>query len=257
MRIRTVKPEFWSHRMHQVLSEPAAMLALALLNLADDEGRFEAHPQMIAARLFVYRPLSRPVKDCMQELVKVGFVALYRATLDGLEVELGVVRNFRRHQVISRPTRSTLPPPSHNGSPGSLHDDSMSAHGSIDGSLHDDSMGKEGRKEGTKEGKEGESTRARTFPSEVPSVEEVIAHGRGPAGIPEEYCRHFHRKRTTGRYWFNGAGDLKDWQQELVDWFAKDRHRWQAENKKTAGQDLRRWKRRFQKRRTQKRAKFC
>jgi hypothetical protein len=255
MRIRTVKPEFWPHRMHQVLSEPAALLAVALLNLADDDGRFEASGPMIGARLFVYRALSKPIEDCLQELVRVGWIQLYMATLDGLEVRLGVVVNFRRHQVVNKYRPSTLPAPpegmrqrTENGSPVSLPEHSRSATGDEDGMLPDDSRTttvgrKEGREGKGKERKEGEPALSGS-PSEpgeqrpeVPSVEEVVAFGSGPAGVPEDFCRSFHRKKTAGGGWFTRTGGLRNWGMDLVDWWANDRHRWQSKSKNAGGED--------------------
>lgn len=111
MRIRTIKPEYWTHRMHRTLSEPAALLALALLNLADDEGRFEADPSHIAAMLFPRRPLTKPADECLRELVEAKFITLYKAPVDEQEAEIGMVLNFRKHQVINKPVKSNLPGP--------------------------------------------------------------------------------------------------------------------------------------------------
>ena len=48
-RIRTIKPEFWQDEDLATLSEPALILAAGLLNHADDEGYFRAHPGLIKA----------------------------------------------------------------------------------------------------------------------------------------------------------------------------------------------------------------
>lgn len=97
--------------MHKRISEGAALLGVALLNLADDEGRFEADALRIGAALFPLRPLKGGVVQCLAELVTVGFVELYQGSVDGERLELGVVVNFKRHQVINKPRRSQLPPP--------------------------------------------------------------------------------------------------------------------------------------------------
>ena len=51
MRIRTIKPEFWSSLDLAPLSEPALLLAAGLLNYADDEGYFVADERLIRAAL--------------------------------------------------------------------------------------------------------------------------------------------------------------------------------------------------------------
>jgi hypothetical protein len=111
MRIRSIKPEFWSHRMHEVISETASLLALGLLNYADDAGRFLAIPRTIECTLFPVRAPKKAVGACLEELEAVGFIQRYSATMDGREVTLGVIASFRRHQVINRPFPSRLAPP--------------------------------------------------------------------------------------------------------------------------------------------------
>ncbi|HBS0572930.1 TPA: DnaT-like ssDNA-binding domain-containing protein, partial [Klebsiella pneumoniae] len=46
-RIRTIKPEFWTDEDMAEVSEPACLLAIGLLNYADDEGYFNANPKLI------------------------------------------------------------------------------------------------------------------------------------------------------------------------------------------------------------------
>jgi hypothetical protein len=68
----------------------------------------------------------------------------------------------------------------------------------------------------------------------VPTVDEVIAHGGGPVGIPSEFCRHYHLKKEIARTWFNYRGNLVNWRAQLLSWWTKDRHTWrpkpQSEN---------------------------
>jgi hypothetical protein len=111
MRIRSIKPEFFRHRMHKIISEPAALLAVALICYPDDDGRFEADPVQMATELFPRRPLSIPILRALEELVNVGFVRLYQADLDGQKIDLGLVVNFRNHQTINKYTPSRLPAP--------------------------------------------------------------------------------------------------------------------------------------------------
>lgn len=145
MRIRSIKPSFWQHRLHARISDFEALLALALLNFADDEGRFIADPRGIRAVLFSYRTVTEAqIVDGLKALAseRVNWITLYEAPLDGETVTLGYVTNFARHQVVNRPQKSNLPPPPGFTPPGSepsreqelpLSDDSLNDTGTLHG----------------------------------------------------------------------------------------------------------------------------
>lgn len=97
--------------MHETISEGASLLAIALLNYADDDGRFEAHPKKISAALFPLRELSCTVPVGLRELEHVAFIRLYNGIVNGQSLNLGCVVNFLRHQVVNKYRGSTLPPP--------------------------------------------------------------------------------------------------------------------------------------------------
>lgn len=105
MRIRTIKPEFWKSEDTERLSEPAMLLAIGLLNYADDEGLFNANPKLIKAELFPMRDPSRPIADLLAELAGTGFIAL-GAGEDGRTY--GRIVTFRSHQRIDRPQPSKI-----------------------------------------------------------------------------------------------------------------------------------------------------
>ena len=107
MRIRTVKPEFWTSLDMATLSEPALILAVGLLNYADDKGYFVADPRLVRGALFPLRELSRPIPDCLEELRQTGFVKLCLG-VDGRPY--GHVVNFVKHQSINRPKPSAIAP---------------------------------------------------------------------------------------------------------------------------------------------------
>lgn len=255
MRIRSIKPEFWPHRMHKRISEPAALLALALLNFADDDGRFEADPNVIEALLFVYRRLSKPTLDCLHELEHVGFIHLYDGTVDGEQTRLGQIVNFSRHQVINKHRPSQLPPPPKNhraepvpeplpdasGSPTVVVSDESGSATSFENSSETVALlrSMEGRKEG-KEGAPRACACAREPGSaEVPTLEEVIDFCQGAVAIPPEYGRkYFDDKQASPSMWFDGRGNLRDWRYQLRAWWNRDRHRW-TPDKNPAGADVR------------------
>jgi hypothetical protein len=99
MRIRSIKPEFHSSFSIASLSEPAVILAVGLLNHADDRGYFEADPRIIKANIFPLREPSRSITGCLTELVRIEFIQLRKAPNSRL---VGHVINFARHQVINK-----------------------------------------------------------------------------------------------------------------------------------------------------------
>jgi hypothetical protein len=248
MRIRSIKPSFWQHRMHSRISLLASNLAVGLLNLADDEGRFEADAAAIKSLLFTYRATVMPehIEKALQELAAVRFIYLYDVEIDLIPVRCGVVTTFSKHQTISRSTPSSLPKPPRNLireepkiAPGSLHEDSMSAPGSLHedsmsapGSLHEDSMveGREGRKEGRKEvppPPQAQSAGMDVVPGrEVPTEDQVYAFGDSwpghlgvgaPPGIPKGWLSGWIA-------WRFGSSDPfpADWQSDITRRFVRD-----------------------------------
>lgn len=102
-RIRTIKPDFWRNEDLSLVSSEAALLAIGLLNFADDEGFFQANPRLIQADIFPLRELSCTPTVLLEELSKIGFVRLFSGS-DGKPY--GEVVNFRKHQVINKPSAS-------------------------------------------------------------------------------------------------------------------------------------------------------
>jgi hypothetical protein len=114
-RIRTIKPSFWPDVAP--LSRDARLLMAELISMADDDGRFISAPPAIIGYAYPHDSDITPAKirKWLAEIVKhtpsptssVPRVHLY--VVDGLEY--GVLVNFRRHQRISHPQPSALPPP--------------------------------------------------------------------------------------------------------------------------------------------------
>lgn len=105
MRIRTIKPEFWTNEKLCSLHECTHMFAAALLNYVDDEGYFNANPGLIKGALFPIRETSRSIPDMLHDLSKIGFLKLGE-TDD--ERKYGLVINFRKHQFINKPSASKI-----------------------------------------------------------------------------------------------------------------------------------------------------
>lgn len=111
-RIRTIKPSFWAATGH--FSRDARLLAIGLISMADDSGRFVATPQAILGYVF---PLDRitpaALRRWLDELTctRPGddhpFVALYQVN----GTPYGYFPKYRKHQRINRPQPSSLPAP--------------------------------------------------------------------------------------------------------------------------------------------------
>jgi len=109
MRIRTIKPDFWTSLTISKLSLGARLTFLGLLNISDDSGRGVADPRLIKAAIW---PLDEEygtttVRDWMREIEAQSLAILY--TID--DKPLFQICSFREHQKISKPTESSLPAP--------------------------------------------------------------------------------------------------------------------------------------------------
>jgi hypothetical protein len=111
-RIRTIKPSFWEDVAP--LSHEARLLAVGLISLADDDGRFIATHTSIAGYVYPHEEIPpAKLRRWMDEIIRHGTAELYE--VGGRKY--GWLPKFRRHQSINRPQVSALPPPpSVNGS---------------------------------------------------------------------------------------------------------------------------------------------
>ena len=108
MRIRTVKPEFWQDEDLAEISETARLVAIGLLNCADDEGFFNANERLVQSSLFPLTEPSLSVHECFNQLVECGYLKLY-ACVEGKKT-YGHVVNFTKHQKVNRPSPSRIKP---------------------------------------------------------------------------------------------------------------------------------------------------
>ncbi|MGR6502839.1 hypothetical protein [Shewanella sp. Koi 1] len=135
-RIRTVKPEFWTDEDLATVSETARLVAIGLLNLADDEGYFNANPRLIECSLFPLTEPSVSIQECLNQLCEIGYLQLNESSKGKI---FGVIKNFVKHQKVNRPTPSKIKELFNNCEP------SLNTHGGI-------TVGKE--RKGKEQGKE-------------------------------------------------------------------------------------------------------
>ena len=104
-RIRTVKPEFYQDEDLASVSETAFILALGLLNQADDEGYFKANPLLIKSQVFPLREPSVSIHGALSELSEIGYLELFEGS-DGKNY--GLIKGFTKHQTINRANPSKI-----------------------------------------------------------------------------------------------------------------------------------------------------
>jgi hypothetical protein len=110
MRIRSIKPDFWTNEKLSALPAETHMLAAALLNYADDEGYFNANPKLIQGALFPVRELSGNIPGMLQELSTQGGIGYLEVRFSTDQRAYGWILNFLTHQVVSKPRDSIIKP---------------------------------------------------------------------------------------------------------------------------------------------------
>ena len=204
MRIRTIKPEFWTHTQMTRLPHDTRLMAIALLNLSDDEGYFEADIEYIRASV-MFREESTNVRRMIDELSRGGYISLSRM---GSDRPIGRVINFSEHQRIDRPKPSKLK---------ALWIDDEST---IDRRTLDDLSCVEGKgKEVISTHTLGESPKA-----SFPKLEDVLK-ACSIANIPEDVGTKFwHHFEAIS--WINKNGHpITNWHSKLSSWWMDERQR--------------------------------
>jgi len=104
-RIRTIKPEFWINPQMARMDELTQLIAIALLNFADDEGYFFADPNLVRSQCRPYDDNSTKIKHSLELLQKIGYIKIIQTETHGA---IGHIVNFTTHQKIDRPNSSNI-----------------------------------------------------------------------------------------------------------------------------------------------------
>jgi hypothetical protein len=102
MRIRTIKPEFWTSADINSVSPLAQLLAVGLLNYADDDGYFDPNPRLIKAAIFPLRDnvtAETIIPGLLRELYWKNYAKCGKVEPNGVLVAW--LPTFAKHQVIS------------------------------------------------------------------------------------------------------------------------------------------------------------
>jgi len=122
-RKRMIDPEFWRDEKVAQLKPIERLLFIGLWNFADDDGYGRANPTLIKADVFPYDTLRAPdIEKGLASIATLKMITLYE--VDGQQYYH--VLNFKKHQSINKPQKSTLPKPGE-----SLRDD----YGNVTGTL--------------------------------------------------------------------------------------------------------------------------
>lgn len=119
-----IKPEFWEDVKVAKLNMIERLLFIALWNFADDEGFLPYDLQWIKAKAFPYDKNVK-VKTAIDNLVKNEFLFLQN--------EILLVKNFKKHQTLNRPSKSKLKAifEKHSQNNGEITESSVNTHESL------------------------------------------------------------------------------------------------------------------------------
>lgn len=117
-RIRTLKPSVWRDKAFCSVSRDARLLFIGLISNADDEGRFEADPELLRAAIYPRDGFGATPDTQLFGSAGDADVDVWLAELESVDlVRLWTVRGERfgdlpgwlNHQRIQRPTPSVIP----------------------------------------------------------------------------------------------------------------------------------------------------
>jgi hypothetical protein len=208
MRIRSIKPEFFTHEaLFDLEKETGLPLRVAFAGLwcaADREGRFKWEPRRLGVSILPYDLID--FSRVLDALTTRGFIRQYHVKGEAF----GYIPSFTRHQVINnREKSSDLPEPPEN----EQVDASATREAREDHACKAEGKGREGK------GRE-ESSRAR---EDFPTLEEVLAAGQ--LVMADTHCctAYFNDRQAAG--WVNKHGQpFRDWRADFRNYAT----RWRA-----------------------------
>jgi hypothetical protein len=105
MRIRCIKPEFWTHPVMARLSDYVQLLALALLCHADDEGYFMADAAIVRGACMPFRESLATISRSLAKLSDVGWIEVCESEKHG---QIGHIANWEKHQKVDHARQSKI-----------------------------------------------------------------------------------------------------------------------------------------------------
>lgn len=225
MRIRTVKPEFFTHEgLFEAEKETGLPIRIAFVGLwcaADREGRFRWQPRRLGVQIMPYdqADFSRVLHACLTR----GFVVAYRVNGE----VFGVIPSFTKHQIINnREAESILPAPDSENAELLTKPEEVDAFPTraprVPHATLTCTSGREGKgREGNMEGKGKEGGTASRF---VRPTREELSLEAAKIGLPEaEVTKFVLHYESNG--WKVGKTPMKSWTHSLAGWATRWREK--------------------------------
>ena len=117
MRIRSIKPEFWSSPDIAALSDSDRLLFIGLWSYVDDHGRGRDDVALIVAALFPHDMVANPldtvakVRDGLARLSEADLILRYTVA----SRTYLLVTGWSKHQRVDKPKASRIPAPEEGG----------------------------------------------------------------------------------------------------------------------------------------------
>lgn len=131
-RIRTIKPDFWTDESLTECSLSARQLFIGTWNFADDNGNFQRSAKQLKMKIFPADSID--CEPLMDELIAHGLLIEYSVNGE----KFLHIKGFAKHQLINRPTKSSIPQPQ-------INESSLNAHGTLTEDLLQEGKGREGK----------------------------------------------------------------------------------------------------------------
>lgn len=190
-RIRTIKPDFWTDEKLTECSMSARLFFVGTWNFADDNGNLVRSAKKLKMQIFPADALD--CEPLIQELIEIGVLIEYCV---GTEKYLHI-KGFKKHQVINRPSKSSIPQPPFIEHQEQKEDGSMSTHGGFTDGREWKGKEEEGKGSSVPNGTGGEPPCGQDETPKDPAEmtrEELWSAGKSlllQAGMPERQCGTF------------------------------------------------------------------
>ena len=223
MRIRTIKPEFFTHEgLFEAESESGLPLRIAFVGLwcvADREGRFKWEPRRLGVQILPYDNVD--FSRVLHALTTRGFVVMYRVD----DACFGCIPSFQKHQIINnREADSVLPPctqeNAENPNDSNGFDACPTRESRDDHASKGEGKGREGK------GKEGKGESGACAPARsrfVPPTREELDLEAAKIGLASgEVDRFVNYYGANG--WRVGRNPMRSWPHALAMWASRSRN---------------------------------
>lgn len=118
-RIRSIKPDFWTDEKIVELPYEVRLFFIGSWNFADDSGNLQRSARKLKMQIF-----PADVIDCeplIQSLIDAGLFIEYSVNGE----EFIHIKGFKDHQVVNRPSKSSIPTPKESDLLSGLTEDSL------------------------------------------------------------------------------------------------------------------------------------